>query len=795
VAVALLALLGHLARDRHVLVAIDDVQWLDASSRDVLLFALRRLESLRVSLFGATRQDGRLQTPGLEILLVEPLSLDSLDRLLRARLELHLSRPALARLERTTGGNAFYALELGRALRTRGGPDVDGFGPVPDDVRSLLRQRLRALPQAAEEAALVAATLARPTRELVERVAPAEGLEAAITAGILERRDGGLAFAHPLLASVLVADAAASDVRRLHALLADVVNDTQERARHLAAAAVGPDEAVADEVERAAVAARQRGAVIDAAELSERALALTEASRRSNRVRRALLAAQHQFDAGDAHRSAEILEAVRVSAKRGSELARVLLQLGQARGEADDPAAALELFDEALAMPGLSTDLEARLFLSRAGYAGTLGRWDDAVESAGAAVPRARAAGLRGVLAQALALRAFSGFCLGHGDDGEAFHEAVELERAGAEVWWDWSPRLLLATHLNWTGRNDEGCALFEEVLEDVRAAADPSLAAVLQQFADNLMHSGDIARAEAHVREGLEAAERDGRDAVAAVFLYQLATIASIRGDADETRRLAVEGIARANATGQTRHVHSIAAAVADLEVSLGRHEAALDALESSLREWKETPGPFPIFRTVPLAAQALVALGRPQEARAVAATWLQAVFASPTPDTLPLAHWTVGVLAAAEGADEEADDALGAAVAAGRSVGMPYPLARILLARGAFLRHRRQWRDARAALEESRALFERLGAAIWARQAAEELERVGGRRVMPGKLTPTELRIAQLVARGRSNHEVARELFISPKTVEWNLSKVYRKLMVRSRTELAAKLTRRAG
>jgi len=175
------------------------------------------------------------------------------------------------------------------------------------------------------------------------------------------------------------------------------------------------------------------------------------------------------------------------------------------------------------------------------------------------------------------------------------------------------------------------------------------------------------------------------------------------------------------------------------------------------------------------------------------VGAAWVDAAQREPTPDTLPLAHWTTAAFAAAEGDDAAADAAFVTAAAAVRTSSLRFVLARILLAHGAFLRRRRRWREARVLLDEAFALFERIGATTWSSNARNEFERLGGRRAGAGKLTPAERQIADLVARGKSNHEVASELYLSPKTVEWNLSKVYRKLMVRSRTELAAKLARR--
>jgi DNA-binding CsgD family transcriptional regulator len=795
VAAALVGIFRELATARPLLVAVDDLQWLDRSSQEALLFALRRMETSPVLFLTSRRPGPPVRLPRVETVSVPALAVDATDRLLRTRLDLRLTRPRLARLHTASGGNPFYGLELGRALQDRGGAARDEVVPVPEDVSSLLRSRLLHLSPEAEEAILAAALLGRPTRRLVEVVASAEGLRAAGGAGILERRHGVIAFLHPLLAAAAVGEAEPEEVRTLHGRIAEAVSDGCERARHLALATTGEDEAVAGVVEQAAVAVRARGAVLEAANLSERALVLTPPDRGADRVRRGMLCARYLFEGGDAGRAAEVATTVLAAAAPGEERAHVFLRLGQARAEADDPVAALGDFAEGLAEPGLSEGTEASLLTFTGGYLTQLGRWAEAREYLSAAVPRARAAGEQGTVAQALALQAFADFSSGASEDLDAFEEAVALERGGAQVWWDWSPRLLYATCLVWTNAHARGLALFEEVVGEVRAAADPSLAAVLGAFAFSLIHRGDLVPAEATAREGFEEAVRDGRDAAAAVFPSLLTMIAAMRGDVEDARRAAEDAIARAERTDQARHVHTVRASIAELELSLGDPDAALATLAPSLRIWRDQGGAFPIFRTVPLAAQILAGLGRSAEARATAAEWMQAAGRDPTPDSLPLAHWTGAAIAEADGEIATADAAFVAAAEAARAAVMRFVLARILLARGSMLRRLRRAHDARIALKESLDLFGDIGAVVWATTARGELERLGGRRTASGKLTSTEQQIAELVARGKSNHEVASELYLSPKTVEWNLSKVYRKLLVRSRTELAAKLARRTA
>ena len=247
-----------LAEGGRVLVAVDDVQWLDPPTALVLEFVARRLAEEPVGLLVAERVAGEGEAPlglgkaDLEVGRVRlgPLSTGALHRLLRDQLGVTLTRPALRRVHEASGGNPFYALELVRALQARGGRIQPGRPlPVPQTLEAILRERLEALPTGAREVLAAAAALARPTESLLD---DAPALEQAAEEGIIELADGEIRFSHPLLASAAYASVGPADRRRLHRRLAESVTDPEERARHLALGAEEPSEDVAGRLDDAA---------------------------------------------------------------------------------------------------------------------------------------------------------------------------------------------------------------------------------------------------------------------------------------------------------------------------------------------------------------------------------------------------------------------------------------------------------------------------------------------------------------------------------------------------------------
>jgi predicted ATPase len=289
IGLAFLGILRFLARSGPVLIAVDDVQWLDAPTTTALAFALRRLDGEPIGLLAAQRSRGDREPSELDMAIhrdrlrrldLGPLTLGALHRLIATRLGRALSRPGLVRIHTASGGNPFYAVEMARALiRIGGRVDAHQPLPVPENLRDLLRARLTALPPAAREVLPAVAAMADPTVSAVESVAPsgrgAVGLEAAADAGVVEDAGERERFTHPLLSSAVYSRLLPGRRRELHRRLAAVVRDPEERARHLALGADEPDAAVAAALDEAERQAAGRGAPDIAAELAEMASSMT----------------------------------------------------------------------------------------------------------------------------------------------------------------------------------------------------------------------------------------------------------------------------------------------------------------------------------------------------------------------------------------------------------------------------------------------------------------------------------------------------------------------------------------
>ena len=281
-----------LADERPVLLAIDDVQWIDAPSAHALSFVLRRLEAEAISVLTTLRVTEGIPDPlDLTTLLgdrltrldVGPLPLDVFTRLIHERTDGRFSRPILVKIHEASGGNPLFGLEIVRAMRSVDGEPPPGEPlPVPDDLGNLLHDRIESVPPETQDVLLLASATSRPTVELLreaggsgeDRLGPAEA------AGIVRvLSTGEVVFTHPLLASSVYGRATSARRRDAHARLARTIADPEERARHLALSSSRPDPEVADALDTAAIHASKRGAPWTAAELEELALRLTPEAR------------------------------------------------------------------------------------------------------------------------------------------------------------------------------------------------------------------------------------------------------------------------------------------------------------------------------------------------------------------------------------------------------------------------------------------------------------------------------------------------------------------------------------
>ena len=801
VAAAFLTGLRALAERRPVLVAIDDLQWLDPASTAVLLYALRRSSDGRVRALLAHRAQAgddptsRLRTvlspTTVDELVVGPLSLGAVHALLRSRLDFSPSRPLLRRIHDAADGNPFFALELGRAIQRRGGRLESGEAlPVPEDLTRLVEQRLAELPHDTREALVAAAALPRPTVAFVAR-SPA-ALEPAVAAQVIQVEGDKIRFAHPVFASVLYAGMSSTDRRQLHRRLAQLVESSEERARHLALAVDGPDADVAAALEHAAAQARARGASAAAAELGERSRALTPQDAHADVHRRTIAAAHYCFDAGDPGRAMELLEEARVAARSGSARAEALAGLSRLLRFGGDQPLAAELARQALAEAGQDDRVRAE---AAQGLAATLffmrESLQEGVELATLAAEHAARSHDDVLHMESLCLLGLLECLVGNPQAAATLRSVPdqgELVSFGR----------VLATPMNnrgvfalWTdGPEADG------LLRDARDAAvergdEGSAPMVLANLALADYFAGRWGEATQVAEEAIEAALLTGQRHNEAFALAVRALIRASQGDDEGCRADAAEaiGIAGERAAAVAR-IHALSA-LGVLELSLGNAEEAASLIgpqrERLLAAGVAEPGSI---RFVPDEIEALVALGRTDEAETLLAWLEERGHALDRASALATAARCRGLLALARRDTTEALASFEEALGQHARVRMPFERARTLLAQGIALRHARRRRDARAAIEEARDTFASLGAVLWEEKAAGELGRIGGRRAAGSELTPAEERVAALVANGRTNKEVAAALFLTERTVESHLTHAYRKLGVRSRSELARRL-----
>lgn len=799
VAAALLGALRTLAAEGPLIVAIDDTQWLDGPSATAIAFALRRLreEPVGFLLTQRTPADAPLgldrPPAGQRSMRIEvgPLSLAALQRLLRTTLGEVLSRPALRKVEAASGGNPFFALELARALSGRWDELPPGEPlPVPEGLQALVRDRLTGLPAETTEALLEVALLAEPS---AERLAPG-ALRPALAAGVIrvDEPGGQVRFTHPLLAAAIVDSAGRESVQATHRQLADSAESLEARARHLALGTQRPSEAVAEELERAARSVAERGAPETAADLAEHAGTLTPAGDPS-RWRRLNDAALFAWAAGDAGRSARLLGRV-IDEGHGPVRVHALIRQARLDIHAGDRRSAAAVYRRALTETGEDRHLLAELheglawclFLTREDIAG-------AAEHARLAVGFAEAAGDAVLLGDALSVQAQAEFFMGGGLPSEPMERALALAPGTtSDVRVLRQPRMHWAVLLQCSDRLEEARETLAQVHTSAEAAGDDSAAPwVLMRRSQVELLAGRLRAAAELAERGHELAVETHQQPLEAMLLCARALAYAHLGDPDAARAAAAEGLPLAEGLGDGIGVSLGRWGLGALALSLDDPQAAVAELEPLQRDSEAAgiiePG---ATRWTGDLIEALIALGRLGEAAALTEQLDARASAVGRQSAAGVANRSRALLDAARGSRENAIERLAASA---RDDEQPLPLehARTLLALGSLLRRAGRKRDARESLTRARAEFEGLGAALWEARADAELGRIGGRRAhADGELTDAERRVAALVAEGHTNREVAAALFLSERTVESHLSRIYRKLAVRSRAELARNL-----
>lgn len=793
VAAAFLGAVRLLAGDSPVCLAVDDLQWLDAASLAALRYALARLDDEPVATVLAIRGDLppwlRRAVPDERLRTIEVggLTVGAIQELLRARLDATFPRPTLIRLWETSGGNPFFALELAGALQRKGGTLALGEDlPIPSNLDELLHARLDGLGAAALEAAAAVAVLADPTVELVEaavgRRADA-GLAEALAARILEVDGERPRFTHPLLGSAVAARQTPARRRSLHARLATIVPTAEERARHLALATARPDEEIASVLENAARAAHARGAPAAAAELAEQALRLTPATSADDARRRLLLSSTMHHRAGDTDRAATSLEQARAAAAPGTDRATLVAHLA---GVQASPRDAVALYREALSEAEDNDALEAMIHLRLA----TLMRFTEGIERgmqhADLAVRAASRVGDIALRCSALAAYGLMHFNTGRGIPAAEMEEALLLERSLAEWPLDDGPTWVHGWQLCWSADVERARTVFEEILPVVRARNNAAgEAEALWHLSLLEARAANWEAAERYATGSLDLWTQLGR--VIPPHEFPAAIAAAHRGRIDEARARSQEAVARAEAKGIGIGESGHSWVLGFVELSAGEAGAALPYLRRAY-ELRNTFMLEPAQRLeLGDLLEALIAVGELDEAEENLARWEPRASALDRAWALAILARSRGLLLAARGDYQGAFASFERALAEHARSTDPFHHARTLLALGRTQRRAKKRGAARTTLEEALARFEALGAQLWAGQAREELARIGGRAPSRGELTEAEQRIARLVALGNTNREVAAALFLTEHSVETALTRVYRKLGVRSRAELA--------
>jgi DNA-binding CsgD family transcriptional regulator len=786
-------LLRVLAADGPLVIAVDDAQWLDPASAGTLAYAWRRLGPEAVGMLIACRPGGHAPAWGEpQRIVVGPLSLGALHELLRNRAGASLTRPTVVRVHETSDGNPFFALELVRALAGREVLPGEPL-PMPATLRELTASRFEQLDPSTREVLLYIAALAHPTIDVATAAAgePAgAAIKAAVAAGVVELDGLRLRFTHPLLASTLYGSASSDERARVHRRLADVVTDAEERGRHLGAAATTPDANVAAALDDAAAAARTRGAPAAAAELVEVAVRLTPGDDSASLVRRLQAAGEHHLASGSTTRARSLLEQALERAERGPMRARVAVQLA-ALLDTQDIAAELPLL--ALALREAEGDVRLRAEIhDRIAFAlieDTLG----AQRHARIALRLAERTGDQQLIAETLASSISGDFWAGEGIDHDVIGRGIELEERLPALSVGRSPTSMYAFALKWSGDVERARPLYERLRARGHATGDPGVVDILFYSAFHELISEDWEQAALHGEESRRLAVDFERETEVAAALWVGAWVAAYRGEVERARTTAAQAHRLAHATGLPDLILS-GPPLGVLELSLANPAQALAVLRPLMQENRakgtKEPG---LLLGFPEHVEAAVACGELDEASELLDFVEEHAQRLDRAWALACSARGRALLATAQGDVAAAERAFVVAYEhhARRPQQLPtYELARTLLVHGSILRRQQQKRRAREALEQASAIFDRLGARVYAERTHSELARIGGRAAAAGEnLSETERQIADLVAEGRTNREVAAALSLSPKTVEWNLSKVYAKLGVRSRAELASR------
>ncbi|MFI6662328.1 AAA family ATPase [Streptomyces sp. NPDC050523] len=811
---AVLSVLRALAAGGPVLLVADDLQWLDSASAELLGFAARRLGDTPVQLLCAVRTEGQeydrhlaASPPDTLAVRLGALSRGQVSALLDHRGYTGLPRSTVRDIHRTSGGNPLFALELGRALAENPTPPRPGEPlPVPTSLRTLVLNRLDLLSDEARRTLLVASAGARPTLALLHAAgrdnAEAETVQAA-ELGLLATEPEGPAvrFAHPLVSAALYAEAPAQERRAAHAALSTAASDPIERARHLALATTGTDPEAAARLAEAAALARDRGAPSVAASLGLLAARHTPADGEPGPDERRLQAAEDAITAGEVDLARDIARDVLTRATAPADRVRawmvVIEAAGQALGDVDT------VYPQALADAGDDPGLLALVHYQLA-WRGLVveGDFAEGREEAAHAAELAARAGDRRTELLALAFQAQTETLMGHPDAPATIKRALKEPQ---------DPQV--ACHHNGAGATRYRWLIMSDQLPEARSTVNALLREVRRRgmvesevhfvrlLAETELRSGHCGRALDLARESMRLARDSGIGEIPSAVLDSLAEASG--GDPERALALAREAVEQAEQAGDQMYVSRGLTALGHAQLVSGDTEGAV----SSLRRVRELERGLGI--TDPARgrwhgdlAEALVRTGEVDEAQHLLDVARAHALRLGRESVLGVLDRAEALVRAARGEHEAAlaqltsaqdrlgklgyglEEARAAFALASLRAGRPAPATRIGAAEA---------KPEDSPYDEAARLFRRCRALPWLRQveaaaAASNVEPIAPAATSEGLegLASMERQVAALVMEGSTNREIAARLFISVKTVEATLTRVYRKLGIRSRVDI---------
>lgn len=801
VGAAFASVLATLAGATPLLVAIDDVQWLDVPSMQVVSAVARRLAGpiglLATVRTGADDVSPRtwLELPrpeSMQWITLQPLSVGALHTVVFDRVGRSFSRPRMLQIHETSGGNPFYAVELARAADDGA---WDAGASLPSSLAEVVHLRIGNVGEEAESALLAAAALADPTVELVARAT--DSTPAAVVAALEDAEEKGiviidghrLRYTHPLLARGVYSASAPARRRRIHRRLAEILDEPELRARHLALASAEGDQETLASLDGAAQTARQRGAPAFAAELLDLAIGLGGAT-----SERRILAAMNYFDAGDLATARARLDSVIGGLGPGPLRAQAMTLLANVRLHDDSFAEAAGL----LARAADECDDPAsrvQILIMRSYALFNCGETEVATAYIKDAVAEATALGHPALLSSTLGMHTTLRFLVGDGLDDEGLRRAIELDDDNEAVPVAARIRVQHALLRAWSGELADAdaelaalrrrCAERGEETELIFLGFHAALVSVWQ---------GRLDSAEVVATDLMQRAVQLGGDLPIFIALSVRAMVDAYSGRVDDVRRDTERALAAGRRCKSQRLIEWPISNHAFLTLSLGRYDDALVTLQPLVDGLFAAPRATEIVSAsfVPDAVEAMCAVGRSDDADRLITVFEANAVRLDRPWMLAVGARGRAAVLAAQGDTARATEAVTLALDHHRRVPMPFELARTELLAGQLARRNRRRDAAQVLLRKALAGFEAVGTPLWAERARAELSRVDVTVRHADGLSATERRVAELAATGATNRDTAAKLFISQKTVEAHLTRIYRKLDIHSRAELARIMSR---